>query len=97
MGEGGGSKTLSSSRFDLTYRKFKGIHTHTKYFRASKYSKVAGYKINNQKSFVKTGRGQFENKIERNIFIIATETIKYLRPKCKEQLYINKHTKDLNT
>ena len=56
------------------------------------YSKVAGYKINTQKSlaFLYTNNEKTERKIKETIpFTIATERIKYL------EIYLPKETKDL--
>ena len=58
----------------------------------NKYSKVAGYKINTQKSlaFLYTNNEKTETEIKETIpFIIATKRIKYLR------VYLPKETKDL--
>ena len=58
----------------------------------SKYSKVAGYKINTQKSFafLYTNNEKIEREIKETIpFTIARKRIKYLR------LYLLKETKDL--
>ena len=58
----------------------------------SKYSKVAGYKINTQKSltFVCTKNEKTEREIKETIpFTIATKRIKYLG------VYLPKETKDL--
>ena len=56
------------------------------------YSKVAGYKINTQKSlaFLYTNNEKTEREIKETIpFTIATERIKYLG------IYLPKETKDL--
>ena len=56
------------------------------------YSKVAGYKINTQKSpaFLYTNNEKVEKEIKETIpFTIATERIKYLG------IYLPKETKDL--
>ena len=56
------------------------------------YSKVAGYKINTQKSlaFLYTNNEKIEREIKETIpFTIATERIKYLG------IYLPKETKDL--
>ena len=56
------------------------------------YSKVAGYKINTQKSlaFLSTNNEKIEREIKETIpFTIATERIKYLG------IYLPKETKDL--
>ena len=58
----------------------------------NEYSKVAGYKINTQKSlaFLYTNNEKTEREIKETIpFIIATERIKYLG------IYLPKETKDL--
>ena len=58
----------------------------------NEYSKVAGYKINTQKSlaFLYTNNEQTEREIEGTIpFTIATKRIKYLG------IYLPKETKDL--
>ena len=58
----------------------------------NKYSKVAGYKINTQKSlaFLYTNNEKIERKIkETNPFTIAMKRIKYL------EIYLPKETKDL--
>ena len=58
----------------------------------NKYSTVAGYKINTQKSlaFLYTNNEKTEREIKETIpFTIATKRIKYLR------VYIPKETKDL--
>ena len=58
----------------------------------NKYSKVAGYKINTQKSlaFLYTNNGKTEREITETIpFTIATKRIKYLG------VYLPKETKDL--
>jgi len=56
------------------------------------YSKVAGYKINTQKSiaFLYTNNEKTEREIKETIpFTVATERIKYL------EIYLPKETKDL--
>ena len=56
------------------------------------YSKVAGHKINTQKSlaFLYTNNEKIEREIkETSPFTIATKRIKYLR------IYLPKETKDL--
>ena len=59
----------------------------------SEFSKVAGYKINTQKSlaFLYTNNGKSEREIKESIlFTIATKRIKYLRinlPKETKELY----------
>ena len=58
----------------------------------NEYSKVAGYKINTQKSlaFLYTNNEKVEKEIKETIpFIIAIERIKYLR------IYLPTETKDL--
>ena len=58
----------------------------------NEYSKVAGYKINTQKSlaFLYTNKEKVEKEIKEIIpFTIATKTIKYLG------IYLPKETKDL--
>ena len=58
----------------------------------NEYSKVAGYKINTQKSlaFLYTSSEKTEREIKETIpFTIATKTIKYLG------IYLPKETKDL--
>ena len=58
----------------------------------NEYSKVAGYKINTQKSlaFLYTDNGNVEKEIKETIpFTIATKRIKYLG------IYLPKETKDL--
>ena len=58
----------------------------------NEYSKVAGYKINKQKSleFLYTNNEKTEREIKETIpFTIATKTIKYL------EAYLPKETKDL--
>ena len=58
----------------------------------NEYSKVAGYKINTQKSltFLYTNNGKTEREIKETIpFTIATKIIKYL------EIYLPKETKDL--
>ena len=58
----------------------------------NEYSKVAGYKINTQKSlaFLYTNNEKTERKIKETIpFTIATKRIKYLG------IYLPKKTKDL--
>ena len=58
----------------------------------NEYSKVAGYKINTQKSlvFLYTNNGKVEKEIKEKIpFTIATKRIKYLG------IYLPKETKDL--
>ena len=58
----------------------------------NEYSKVAGYKINTQKSltFLYTNNEKIEREIKETIpFTIATERIKYLG------IYLPKETKDL--
>ena len=58
----------------------------------NEYSKVAGYKINTQKSlaFLYTNNEKVEKEIEETIpFTIATKRIKYLG------IYLPKETKDL--
>ena len=58
----------------------------------NEYNKVAGYKINTQKSlaFLYTSNGKKEREIkETNPFTIATKRIKYLG------IYLPKETKDL--
>ena len=58
----------------------------------NEYSKVAGYKINTQKSlaFLYTNNEKTEKEIKETIpFIIATKRIKYLG------IYLPKKTKDL--
>ena len=58
----------------------------------NKYSKVAGYKINTQKSlaFLYTNNEKIEREIKEKIaFTIATKRIKYLG------IYLPKETKDL--
>ena len=58
----------------------------------NEYSKVAGYKINTQKSlvFLCTNKEKTERKIKETItFTTATKTIKYLG------VYLPKETKDL--
>ena len=61
------------------------------------YSKVAGYKINTQKSlaFLYTNNEKVEKEIKETIpFIIAMKTIKYLGihlPKETEDLYIENY------
>ena len=58
----------------------------------NEYSKVAGYKINTQKSlaFLYTNNEKVEKEIKETIpFTIATKRIKYLR------IYLPKETKDL--
>ena len=63
----------------------------------SKFSKVAGYKINKQKSlaFLCTNDENSERDIKESIpFTIATERIKYLGinlPKEKKELYTENH------
>ena len=60
----------------------------------SEFSKVAGYKINTQKSlaFLYTNNEESEREIKESIpFTIATKTIKYLGinlPKEAKELYI---------
>ena len=59
----------------------------------NKYSKVAGYKINTQKSlaFLYTNNEKTERQVKETIpFTIATKRIKYLR------IYLLKETKDLH-
>ena len=59
----------------------------------NEYSKVAGYKINTQKSlvFLYTNNEKVEKEIKETIpFTIATKRIKYLG------IYLPKETKDLN-
>ena len=59
----------------------------------NKYSRVAGYKINTQKSlaFLYTNNEKTEIEIKETIpFTIATKRIKYLR------IYLPKETKDLH-
>ena len=58
----------------------------------NEYSKVAGYKVNTQKSlaFLYTNNEKIEREIKETIpFTIATKRIKYLG------IYIPKETKDL--
>ena len=58
----------------------------------NEYSKVAGYKINTQKSlaFLYTTNEKIEREIKETIpFTIATKRIKYLG------IYLSKETKDL--
>jgi len=58
----------------------------------NEYSKVAGYKINTQKSlaFLYTNNVKIEREIKETIpFTIATKRIKYLG------IYLSKETKDL--
>ena len=58
----------------------------------NEYSKVAGYKINAQKSlaFLYTNNEKIEREIKERIpFTIATQRIKYLG------MYLPKETKDL--
>ena len=57
----------------------------------NEYSKVAGYKINTQKSlaFLYTNNEKTEREINETIPFIATKTIKYL------EIYLPKETKDL--
>ena len=58
----------------------------------NKYNKVAGYKINTQKSlaFLYTNNEKAEKEIEETIpFTIATKRIKYLG------IYLPKETKDI--
>ena len=58
----------------------------------NEYSKVAGYKINTQKSiaFLYTNNEKVEEEIKETIpFTIATKRIKYLG------IYLPKETKDL--
>ena len=58
----------------------------------NEYSKVAGYKINTQKSpaFLYTNNEKVEKEIKETIpFTIATKRIKYLG------IYLPKETKDL--
>ena len=58
----------------------------------NEYSKVAGYKINTQKSlaFLYTNNDKIEKKIKKTIqFTIATKRIKYLG------IYLPKETKDI--
>ena len=58
----------------------------------NEYSKVAGYKINTQKSlaFLYTNKEKIEREIKETIpFTIAMKRIKYLR------IYLPKETKDL--
>ena len=60
----------------------------------NEYSKVAGYKINTQKSlaFLYTNNEKVEKEIKETIpFTIATKRIKYLG------IYLPKETKDLYT
>jgi len=63
----------------------------------NEYSKVAGYKINTQKSpaFLYTNNEKTEREIKETIlFTIATKRIKYLRvnlPKETEDLYIENY------
>ena len=60
----------------------------------NKYSKVAGYKINTQKSlaFLHTNNLKTEREVKETIpFTIATKRIKYLG------VYLPKETKDLYT
>ena len=63
----------------------------------NKYSKVAGYKINTQKSlaFLYTNNEKTEREIKETIpFTIATKRIKYLAinlPKEKKDLYIENY------
>ena len=60
----------------------------------NEYSKVAGYKINSQKSlaFLYTNNEKIEREIKETIpFTIATKRIKYLG------MYLPKETKDLYT
>ena len=65
--------------------------------RINKYSKVAGYKINTQKSlaFLYTNNEKTEREIKETIpFTIATERIKHLRinlPKETKDLYIENY------
>ena len=64
----------------------------------NEYSKVAGYKINTQKSlaFLYTNNEKVEKEIKETIpFTIATKRIKYLGiylPKETNNLYIENHT-----
>ena len=64
----------------------------------SEFSKVAGYKINTQKSliFLYTNNEKSEGKIKESIpFTTATKRIKYLRinlPKETKELYTSKMT-----
>ena len=60
--------------------------------RMAKYSKVAGYKVNTQKSlaFLYTNNEKVEKEIKETVpFTIATKRIKYLG------IYLPKETKDL--
>ena len=63
----------------------------------NEYSKVAGYKINTQKSptFLYTNNEKTEREIKETItFTVATKRIKYLRvnlPKETEDLYIENY------
>ena len=63
----------------------------------SKFSKVAGYKINTQKSlaFLYTNNEKSEREIKESIpFTIATKRIKYLGanlPKGTKEFYIERH------
>ena len=65
----------------------------------NEYSKVAGYKINTQKSlaFLYTNNEKIEREIQETIpFTIATERIKYLGiylPKEMKDLYIENYKK----
>ena len=65
----------------------------------SKFSKVAGYKINTQKSlaFLNTNNEKSEKEIKESIpFTIATERIKYLEinlPKETKELYTENNKK----
>ena len=69
------------------------IHEHGIFLHLfNEYSKVAGYKINTQKSlaFLYTNKEKIEREIKETIpFTIATKSIKYLG------LYLPKETKDL--
>ena len=66
----------------------------------SEFSKVAGYKINTQKSlaFLYTNRGKSEREIKESItFTIVTKRIKYLGinlPQVTKELYTENYDTD---
>ena len=86
------SKTLSVCRWHELYIENPKDSTRKLLELINEYSKIAGYKINAQKSlaFLYTNNEKTEREIKETIpFTIATKRIQYL------EIYLPKETKDL--
>ena len=87
------TKTLTVCRCRILYIENPKDSTRKLLELINEYSKVAGYKINTQKSFalLYTNNEKIEREIKETIpFTIATKRIKYLG------IYLPKETKDLH-